>query len=124
MATGGRRLHVEIHQGKAHSKCHAPIVGSIDLATFFINDQGVIQNCSQTFGQVFGYRPDELAGRHICTLLPQSKVTELVPEDRINSRLALLYSATVPFHSRLGIGLSRTNPTVGTTCDRVAAHGD
>ena len=99
MATGGRR-HVEVHQGKAHSKCHVFAVGSIDLATFFINDQGVIQNCSQTFGQVFGYRPDELAGRHISTLLPQSKVTELVPEDRTNSRLALLCHCAIPFQAR------------------------
>lgn len=100
MSAGSRRLQVEVPQGKAHSKGHVPAVDTIDLARLSLNDQGVIQNCNQTCEQVFGYRPDELAGRHISTLLPQLEDTELVLEDRINPRLAFLCHCAIPFQAR------------------------
>lgn len=108
MAIGSKRLQVESLQGKARSS-DVPAVTSVDLAMLALNDQGVIQNCSQTCEQVFGYRQDELGGRHVSTLLPQLEDTELVQENRINSRLAFLCRCAIPFQARRRDGNSFTS---------------
>lgn len=64
--------------------------GSAHLAMLALDDMGVIHDCSQACEEMFGYPQDELTGSHISRLLPQLGETELVREDRINSRLAYL----------------------------------
>jgi PAS domain S-box-containing protein len=71
-----------------------------ELAKISLNDQGIILNCCSTCENVFGYRQDELGGRHVSTLLPCLQDTELVLEDRINSRLAFLCHCATPFQAR------------------------
>ncbi len=107
MAASSKRLHVGFSQGKAHSQSDVPDPN--DLAMLALNDHGVIQDCSQICEQVFGYRQDELAGRHVSTLLPQLEGTELVLEDRINSRLSFLCHCAVPFMARRRDGNSFTS---------------
>jgi PAS domain S-box-containing protein len=100
MATASNHLHTTRAQFDARFPSSIPALGSIDLAMLALNDRGVIQNCSQTCELVFGYRVDELAGRHVSTLLPELIDTELVMEDRINSRLAFLCHCAIPFKAR------------------------
>lgn len=71
-----------------------------DLGTLTLDDHGMIRRCGAACEQLFGYRPDELAGRHVSTLLPQLDAVELVQDDRINSRLAYLCHCAIPFHAR------------------------
>jgi len=72
----------------------------IDLATLTLDDLGVIRDCSRACEPVFGYRPDELIGRHISVLLPQLPDADLVQEGRINSRLAFLCHCAFAFQAR------------------------
>jgi len=65
-----------------------------------LNDQGVIRDCSRACEQVFGYAPEELAGRHVSMLLPQLPDTDLVQAGRINARLAHLCHCAVAFQAR------------------------
>ena len=100
MVTSGQRQQVSIAQANAGSPFE--LVGAIprDLAKISLNDQGIILNCCSTCENVFGYRQDELGGRHVSTLLPYLQDTELVLEDRINSRLAFLCHCATPFQAR------------------------
>ena len=110
MAADSKRQQVAFLQGKAHSPSYVPAaVDPIEVAMLTLNDRGVIQNCSQTCEQVFGYRQDELAGRHVSTLLPQLEDTELVLEDRVNSRLAFLCHCAIPFQAQHRDGKSFTS---------------
>jgi PAS domain S-box-containing protein len=84
----------------AHFSSSPPGLESVDLAMLSLNDMGVIQTCSPTCEQVFGYRTDELAGHHVSTLLPELVDTELVMEDRINARIAFLCHCAIPFKAR------------------------
>ena len=68
--------------------------------TLTLDDLGVIRDCSRACEQVFGYLPEELAGRHVSMLLPQLPDTDLVQEGRINSRLAHLCHCAVAFQAR------------------------
>lgn len=72
----------------------------IDPAMLALDDDGIIQGCSEACEQVFGYRQHELAGRHVSLLLPQLDDTELVQDDRINARLAYICRCAVPFLGR------------------------
>jgi len=100
MATASNRLHTTRAQSNTHFPSNTPALGAIDLAMLALNDRGVIQNCSPTCEQVFGYRTDELAGHHVSTVLPELIDTELVMDDRINSRLAFLCHCAIPFRAR------------------------
>lgn len=100
MATASNRPQTAHAQFDARFPSNIRPFDSIDLAMLALNDRGVIQNCSQTCEQVFGYRVDELAGHHVSTLLPELVDTELVLEDRINSRLAFLCHCAIPFQAR------------------------
>ena len=100
MATASKHPQVKSPLVNARSPSDVPVVDPINLAMIALNDMGVIQHCSQTCEQVFGYRQDELAGRHVSTLLPELADTELVLEDRINSRLAFLCHCAIPFQAR------------------------
>lgn len=73
---------------------------AIDLATLTLDDLGVIRDCSRACEPVFGYRPDELIGRHITVLLPQLPNADLVQEGRINSRLAFLCHCAFAFQAQ------------------------
>jgi PAS domain S-box-containing protein len=90
MVTASQRLQVKGTQVDEGSPFAPPVPGPGDLAMLALDDKGVILNCSQACEQLFGYRQDELGGRHVSTLLPHLEDTELVLEDRINSRLAFL----------------------------------
>ena len=77
-----------------------------ELAKITLNDHGIILNCCTTCEKVFGYRQDELNGRHVSALLPSLQDTELVLEERINSRLAFLCHCATPFQARRRDGRS------------------
>lgn len=77
-----------------------PSAGISELAALTLDDMGVIRDCSHACEQVFGYLPDELAGRHVSMILPQLPATELVQDGRINSRLAYLCHCAVAFQGR------------------------
>ena len=109
MATASKRLQVKHAQFNTRTPSdHAAFVPT-GLAMLALNDMGIIQNCSQTCEQVFGYQLDELAGRHVSTLLPELIDTELVLEDRINSRLAFLCHCAMPFQARRRDGIRFTS---------------
>jgi len=74
--------------------------GKIDLAMLTLDDLGMIRDSSRACEQVFGYLPEELAGRHVSMLLPQLPDTDLVQEGRINARLAHLCHCAVAFQAR------------------------
>ena len=109
MAAASKHQQVVFPQGTAHSQSDDPADYPIELAMLALDDGGVIQDCSQTCEQVFGYRQDELTGRHVSTLLPQLKDTELVLDDRVNSRLAFLCHCAIPFQARRRDGNSFTS---------------
>jgi PAS domain S-box-containing protein len=100
MATAHQHQQVKGAQVNEGSQFDLHAVIPNDLAMIALNDKGVILNCCPTCEQVFGYRKDELGGRHVSTLLPHMKDTELVLEDRINSRLAFLCHCAIPFQAR------------------------
>lgn len=87
-------------QVNTHASSSGPDAGKIDLAVLTLNELGVIRDCSQACEQVFGYLPEELAGRHVSMLLPQLPDTDLVQEGRINSRLAHLCHCSFAFQAR------------------------
>lgn len=93
-------LQVKIPQANTHVSSGVSDAGKIDLAVLTLNDQGVIRDCSRACEQVFGYLPEELAGRHVSMLLPQLPDTDLVQEGRINARLAHLCHCAVAFQAR------------------------
>ncbi|MDQ1314098.1 MAG: hypothetical protein QG662_207 [Pseudomonadota bacterium] len=99
MATASK-LQVKSPWAKTYASSRIPDAGTLDLAVLTLDDLGVIRDCSQACEQVFGYLPEELAGRHVSTLLPQLPHAELVQEDRINSRLAHLCHCAVAFQAR------------------------
>lgn len=99
MALASNRPHTTLAQLNTCLPPDISDLGSIDLAVLTLNDLGFIQTCSQTCEQVFGYRAHELAGRHVSILLPELLDTELVMEDRINSRLAFLCHCAIPFRA-------------------------
>jgi len=82
-------------QANTHASSSEP-----DLAVLTLNELGVIRDCSWACEQVFGYLPEELAGRHVSMLLPQLPDTNLVQEGRINSRLAHLCHCAFAFQAR------------------------
>lgn len=71
-----------------------------DLAVIALDDLGVIHNCNEICESMFGYRQDELPGRHVSTLLPQLQDTEVVQGERVNSHLAFLCHSGIPFKAR------------------------
>lgn len=103
--TTASRLQVKSPQANTQVSSGVPDAGKIDLAVLTLNDQGVIRDCSRACEQVFGYPPEELAGRHVSMLLPQLPDTDLVQEGRINSRLAYLCHCAVVFQARRRDGL-------------------
>lgn len=99
MATN-RNLQLESPQANIPFSSGAPGAGSATLAMLALDDLGVIRDCSQACEEMFGYPQNELTGSHISRLLPQLGETELVLEDRINSRLAYLCHCAVAFQAR------------------------
>ena len=99
MATA-RTLQVRSPLANTHVSSCVTDAEKIDLAVLTLDDLGVIRGSSRACEQVFGYLPDELAGRHVSTLLPQLPDTELVQEGRINSRLAYLCHCATVFQAR------------------------
>jgi len=71
-----------------------------DLAVIALDDRGVIRNGNEMCESMFGYRQDELPGRHVSTLLPQLQDTELVQGERVNSHLAFLCHSGIPFQAQ------------------------
>lgn len=98
--TTASSLQVKNPQANTHVSSGVSDAGKIDLAVLTLNDQGVIRDCSRACEQVFGYPPEELAGRHVSMLLPQLPGTDLVQDGRINARLAHLCHCAVAFQAR------------------------
>lgn len=99
-------LQVKNPLANTHTLSGISEVRSIDLATFTLDDLGMIRDCSRACEQVLGYLPDELVGRHISMILPQLPNGDLVQEGRINPRLAFLCHCAVAFQARRRDGLS------------------
>ena len=93
-------LQVKNPQANTHASSVVPDAGTIDLAVLTLDDLGVIRDSSRACEQVFGYLPEERAGRHVSMLLPQLPDTDLVQEGRINFRLAHLCHCAVAFQAR------------------------
>jgi len=93
-------LQVKSPLASTHATSGIPEVRSNDLATFTLDDQGIIRDCSWACEQIFGYVQEAVVGRHISLLLPQLANTELVQEGRINSRLAFLCHCAFSFQAR------------------------
>jgi PAS domain S-box-containing protein len=74
-------------------------LASNDLAVIALDDLGVIQNCNEMCEEMFGYRQDELPGRHVSLLLPQLHDTEVVQGERVNSHVAFLCHSGIPFQA-------------------------
>lgn len=98
--TTASSLQVKNPQMNTHVSSGVSDAGKIDLAVLTLNDLGVIRDSSRACEQVFGYLPEELAGRHVSMLLPQLPDTDLVQEGRINARLAHLCHCAVAFQAR------------------------
>jgi PAS domain S-box-containing protein len=75
-------------------------IGPPEPATIALDDKGVIQDCSSTCEQEFGYPRAELLGRHVSLLVPKLEHTELVKQNQINPRLAYLCHCGIPFRTR------------------------
>lgn len=78
----------------------SPRMNTDDLASITVDDSGVILRCSEGCEAVFGYPQHELTGRHVSTLIPHLRKTELVLEDRVNSKLAFLCRCAMPFEAQ------------------------
>ena len=102
-------LQVKSPLANTHATPGIPEVRSNDLATFTLDDQGIIRDCSWACEQIFGYVQEALIGRHISMLLPQLANTELVQEGRINSHLGFLCHCAFAFQARCRDGQSFTS---------------
>lgn len=89
-----------------------------DLAMLALDDHGKVLECNPTCEQRFGYRKDELTGRHISTLFPELGGMELVMEERINSRLAFLCHSGIPFRALHRDGKQLTSEVFINRLDR------
>lgn len=72
----------------------------VDPVRFALDDRGVILACGGACEEMFGFRKDELVGRHVSILLPRLAGVELVQEGRSNSRVAFLCRCAIPFPAR------------------------
>lgn len=68
-----------------------------ELATLFLNDDGLIEDCSSAYETVFGYPKQVLRGNHVSTLVPKFEGIKLANDGRINQRLRFLCRCAVPF---------------------------
>lgn len=100
MATAGNaQWKYSNDANQSHSR-FPPRPGEDNLAVIALNDTGEIHDCSHGCEEIFGYPANELAGRHVSTLLPQLGDTELVLDDRVHPRLAFLCHCAAPFEAR------------------------
>lgn len=60
------------------------------VATFALDEAGLIRDCSLAAERVFGYRPDDLVGRHVSVLVPRLAERQLMQGGRVSPRLAYL----------------------------------
>jgi PAS domain S-box-containing protein len=102
-------LQVNSPLANTHATSGIPEVRSNDLATFTLDDLGIIRDCSRACEPIFGYMQEALVGRHISMLLPQLANTELVQEGRINSHLNFLCHCAFVFQARRRDGQSFTS---------------
>lgn len=72
----------------------------IDLT---LNEQGMICDCNIPTGDLFGYRHNELAQRHISELMPELTAITLMRGGQINPRLRFLSHIGHRFHL-IGLG--------------------
>lgn len=59
-------------------------------ATFTLNEDGMILDCSESCARIFEYLRHDLVGQHISQLFPQFAKIALMQNSRINRRLAFL----------------------------------
>lgn len=71
--------------------------GHPNTATIALDDDGLIQSCSTSCEQLFGYRNAELLGCHVSLLLPKLEGVALVISNEINPRLKYLCHCAIPF---------------------------
>ncbi len=100
MGTAGNVQWKHSYDANSSHSLFSPRPGDDNLAVIALNDTGEISDCSSRCEEIFGYQADELAGRHVSTLLPQLGDTELVLDDRVHPRLAFLCHCAMPFEAR------------------------
>lgn len=60
------------------------------VAMLMLNDKGMIRDCNEAAGRLFGCQPSQLVWQHISMLLPQLAETVLMQGEQINPRLRFL----------------------------------
>ncbi len=76
------------------------IAAQKEPATLTLDDKGLIEECSRSCEEVFGYAQNELKGRHVSVLLPQLEGIELVHKNQVNPRLTHLCRCGAAFQAR------------------------
>lgn len=61
-----------------------------DLAVLLLDTAANVTYCNSAAGSMFGYDARDLEGCHISRVLPEFAATELVPDGRLNPRVAFL----------------------------------
>jgi PAS domain S-box-containing protein len=68
--------------------------------TLFLDNQGVISDCSDTCENAFGYPRHELRGNHISMLLPGLEGITLIRNGQVNQRLRFICHCSASFIAR------------------------
>ncbi|MGA7180627.1 MAG: PAS domain-containing protein, partial [Thiobacillaceae bacterium] len=80
-----------------HAPARKTVSSQPDLAPLFLNDDGLIEDCSSACEAVFGYPKQQLRGHHVSLLLPKLEGIELVNQGQVKPRLKFLCHCAVPF---------------------------
>lgn len=64
--------------------------GEADFASLLLDPRGIVTYCSPAAEAMFGYAANRLQGAHISQVLPEFSNTEVMPEGRLNPRVAFL----------------------------------
>jgi PAS domain S-box-containing protein len=71
----------------SRSKSDERLNESLDPPALSLDERGMIQDCTKSFEQLFGFKRTELVWQHVSRLFPQLDGIELVQAGKINSHL-------------------------------------
>ncbi|MGO9443372.1 MAG: PAS domain-containing protein [Thiobacillaceae bacterium] len=78
---------------------HDAVPSQPDLATLFLNQGGLIEDCRSACESVFGYPKQDLDGHDVSMLLPTFAGTELVIHGQINPGLRCICLCAPPYRA-------------------------